>query len=243
MNKFIRRIRDHFLRDILNHLYDLDAAVHVLTTDPAYDHEAQLGFNQIESRRTMFEELIKLVDFDRFVETGTFLGHSTGYLAQTTGKPIFSVEYNYRLFRLAKMRLKKIQNISMHNMDSRAFLKEMIQNPEITNSRTFFYLDAHWGKDVPLKEEIEMIFENFEKFFILIDDFEVATDPNYIHDGYGTLKNIDFESLKNKFPLQAYYPSASAKEGDRMVTGYLALTDDHKDFKVLENFTHLKRFS
>lgn len=213
MKNPLRVIRDHFLRDLINRINDLETGMRVLTESPAYRHDGTAGFNGLEGRKRIFRELVALCEFACLVETGTYLGDSTGYMASETRLPVFSGERNPRLYSLARMRLKDIPGITLFNLDSREFLLRLRDVPEANRGRNFFYLDAHWGKDVPLREEISIIASHWRDFVIMIDDFEVPGDSGYTHGDYGTLSAIGMPALRAKHDLRVYFPTIpSAQE-------------------------------
>jgi hypothetical protein len=53
-----------------------------------------------------------------------------------------------------------------------------------------FYLDAHWNDDLPLEEELELIFSVHPHAVVMIDDFQVPDDPGYQFDEYGPGKAL-----------------------------------------------------
>jgi len=209
------KIRNHFLRDILNRLRDLETAVSVLVDSPAYRPEKDGAFNGLAGRKRIFEEVLKKYRFTRIVETGTHVGETTGYLAVKSGLPVYSSEINPNIHALAKMRLKNIPGVHLYNSDSREFIGKLSADPEMVGNETFFYLDAHWGKDCPLVEEIELIASRWGKFVIMIDDFQVPGDDGYGYDRYSTFQKMNVSligSAMRKHKLRAYFPNIPSVE-------------------------------
>ena len=67
-------------------------------------------------------------------------------------------------------------------------------------------MDAHWGEDLPLKEEVEQITNNYLNYLICIDDFAVPNDNSWGFDSYeGTKLDIDM-LLKNLENTKIYFP-------------------------------------
>ena len=231
MNKLIKKIRDHYCRDIINRLNDIETGIGVLVNSPSYIHDQEAGFNGVKGRKIIFQDLLSNYRFSHIIETGTYLGDTSGYMAKTSGIPVLTCEKNESLYSLAKMRLKKIKSIQLHNMDSREFFVELSKIPDITQNECFVYLDAHWGKDLPLKEEISIIASRWEKFVMMIDDFKVPGDDGYIHDRFGTLKYINMDRLKTKYNLCAYFPSMPSSQEEKPPTGcvVLAKNDQYAD--------------
>ena len=90
----------------------------------------------------MFDDILRVAPVQAIVETGTGLGDTTGYMAQTSQLPVHSCDLNHRFHALAKTRLSGIDDIHLHLGDSRCFLRESARGP-LADKFTFFYLDAH----------------------------------------------------------------------------------------------------
>lgn len=242
MNKLIKKIRDHFCRDIINRLNDIETGIGVLVNSPTYVHDQDAGFNGVKGRKIIFQDLLSNYNFSHIIETGTYLGDTSGYMAETCGIPVLTCEKNASLYSLAKMRLKKIKFVHLHNMDSKEFLMKLSKNPDITQSECFVYLDAHWGEDIPLKEEISIIASFWEKFVMMIDDFEVPGDDGYMHDRFGTLKYINMDSLKIKYNLCAYFPSMPSSYEPTPPTGCIVLAKNGQYADGLRNIKSLRLY-
>jgi predicted O-methyltransferase YrrM len=242
MNKYVKKIRDHFIRDIINRTNDLETAVNVLIKSPLYVAGDNVGFNGGKGRKTIFQDLLNNYQFSTIIETGTYLGDTSAYMATISGLPVFTSELNPTLYALAKMRLKNIASVTLLNLDSRKMLTELSKNKEIAGKECFIFLDAHWGKDLPLKEEISIVASNFDKFILMIDDFQVPGDSGYAHDNYGTLDYIDMAQLKKKYNLCSYFPSAPSSEEPRPPTGCVVLARNTEYANGLRKIGSLKRY-
>jgi hypothetical protein len=210
-----KAIRNHYFRDVINRLNDLEVAVRVLTESPAYEPGDTIGLNGSMSRKRLFEELVQTFDFSFVIETGTYLGDSTGYFADASKLPVCSSEIKPMLHSLAKVRLKGRSGIRLVRSDSRKFLEDMSGNPDVVQKECFFYLDAHWGKDCPLAEEIHIIASRWRKFVVMIDDFQVPSDPGYAYDRCGTFKCMNLSLIRKsvkEHDLGAYFPSTPSRE-------------------------------
>ena len=242
MNKLIKKIRDHFCRDIIDRLNDIETGISVLVNSPSYVHDQDNGFNRVKGRKIIFQDLLNNYKFFHIIETGTYLGDTSGYMAKTSGVPVLTCEKNPSLYRLAKMRLKKVELAHLHNMDSKEFLMELSKNPDITQNECFVYLDAHWGEDLPLKEEISIIASRWKKFVMMIDDFEVPGDDGYMHDSFGTLKYINIDRLKVRYNLCAYFPSMSSSQEPKPPTGCIVLAKNDQYANGLRKIKSLRLY-
>ena len=175
--------------------------------------------NGQRQRKILVEQLIRTLPFEAVVETGTWVGNSTGYLAQLSDLPVHSCELDPRFFALAKSRLAGIPGVHLNREDSRGFLNRL-SGTSIVNSFVFFYLDAHWYDDLPLAEELEIIVRRWKRFVIVVDDFQVPQHPGYKFDDYGPGAALDLQTFGKLFAslnLEVFFP----KVGPEAETGYL----------------------
>jgi hypothetical protein len=79
----------------------------------------------------------------------------------------------------------------------------------------FVYLDAHWNADLPLADELDVVFNYWPAAVIMIDDFQVPDDVGYSYDDYGQGKALTAAyiapAVTNHF-LQTLYPAAGSTE-------------------------------
>jgi len=173
-------------------------------------------FNGQSFRQLVFADLWNECRFEAIVETGTFCGSTTAFMANNANIRVYSSELNPRYFAYASKRLQTIPNVRLVHQDSRRFLKSLELARDL---RLFFYLDAHGNDDLPLREEIEYIIRSFSSFVAMIDDFEVPNDPGYAFDDYGigkclSLRDFPFHQDKR---VSVYFPNrpSQAETGAR----------------------------
>lgn len=176
--------------------------------------DSRQPFNGQHHRRLMFEEIIATCRPEALVETGTFRGTTTEFMAATR-LPLYTVERATRPFGYARQRLKGFANVKLTCGDSRKFLRDLLRREELPNDRNFFYLDAHWGKDLPLAEEIGIIFSGWPKAIVMVDDFQVPGDDGYSFDDYGPSKVLTacyLSDLTSRFALAHFYPNFPSEQ-------------------------------
>jgi len=147
-------------------------------------------FNSDPAIETLVKKLHADFDFERFIETGTFMGFTTKWLADTfPDKEIHTVESQKVTYTKAQTLLENCSNVTSYLGNSPVVLRDILQ----TKKKTFFYLDAHWADAWPLREEIEEIATSCkDNCCIMIDDFKV---PN---------RAFQFDTYKNQ-PLDLDY--------------------------------------
>jgi hypothetical protein len=173
-------------------------------------------FNGQTARRALFHDIIIHSRPRAIVETGTYLGTTTDFLADT-GLPIYSIETDPRNYGFALARLWRRRNVTLLHGDSRETLYKLINGPllALTSSSLFFYLDAHWSDDLPLAEELELVFGRCPAAVVMIDDFQVPFDAGYGYDDYGGGKALVPRYIAPAalvHGLQAFYPSTSSAD-------------------------------
>src|SRR5947199_2432339 len=161
----------------------LEAALDGLVVNPKYVSREDIGFNGQRHRKRIFSEVMSALQLEVVVETGTWLGDTTGYMAQTANRPVFSCEIDCRIHAVANKRLAEINDVHLELCDSRAFLRKLIREG-LAKKSAFFYLDAHWYEDLPLAEEIDIIATGWNHWVAMIDDFKVPDDLGYRYDSY-----------------------------------------------------------
>jgi hypothetical protein len=172
-------------------------------------------FNGQAFRRRIFDALMEL-NFAAIVETGTHLGTTTETFA-ATGLPVFTVEAQPKFYGFVRARFLRKPNVSPRLGDSRFHLRRILSglDAEMRQKPLFFYLDAHWEKDLPLAEELQIILANCAQPVIMIDDFAVADDPGYGFDKYGNGKRLErayIEPFLAGDGLALFYPAVSSAE-------------------------------
>ena len=126
---------------------------------------------------------------DYCIETGTYLGTSTIFLAGLARKT-WTIEINEAFLQKAKNRFK----YSCANLNIEAITgNSVLELPKIlksfsSNEKVLVYLDAHWLHNVPTGNEISILNEWGDLWVAVIDDFKVDHDPGYGYDSYGNLE-------------------------------------------------------
>jgi hypothetical protein len=77
----------------------------------------------------------------------------------------------------------------------------------------FFYLDAHRGPNLPLAQELDIIFARCPAAIVMIDDFQVPGDTGYGHGVRGKALTLDYIApAVQAYGLAAFYPATPAVE-------------------------------
>ena len=137
-------------------------------------------------RRAQLLQVGKRIGAEVAVETGTFRGDTTAFLARHFREP-HTVEVVPALAELARERFRKNPSVKVWDGDSSEVLRSLL--PQIKGA-VLFYLDGHdsggiTGKGVkscPVREELEIIFgsPSSRKMSVVIDDARLfGTDPDY----------------------------------------------------------------
>jgi hypothetical protein len=176
-------------------------------------------------RQQAVRRLVAAVPFDEVVETGTFRGASTEFLAALTGIPVYTAENSVRFFEFARRRLGGWPAVRVELTDSRTMLLRLSERRDVGEKTTLFYLDAHWHRDLPLREEVTIVARAWPRAVILIDDFRVPGDPGYGFDDYGPGKRLEasYLSMEELSGWGFFYPSAPSETETGARRGYIAL--------------------
>lgn len=198
-------------------------------------------FNGQQYRTRIYRDLIRTIGFSTIVETGTFRGTTTTLLAQA-GIPVYTVEAHPRYFTYARLRLRHYRHVNLSRGDSRSFLKRLADDPMFPRSRVLFYLDAHWEDDLPLRDELEIIYGHWSEAVVMIDDFEVP-GTGYTYDDYGAGKALTLDYLRPlaHLHLTAFFPAAGSEQETGMQRGCVVLCQEPQIVSALSQIETLTR--
>jgi len=173
-------------------------------------------FNGQSARQVLFVEIAVKTQPRAVVETGTARGSTTEFFSRT-GLPVFTIELQPRYYGFARARFWRQRNVKSLRGDSREALRRLFAGPlhALCSCTIFFYLDAHghMNGDLPLAEELDIVFNQCPPAVVMIDDFEVPTDPGYGYDDYGPGKALVAAYIRPAIAaheLRAFYPSTPA---------------------------------
>ncbi len=191
---------------------ETDRILDILVTEEVFQPKTGKEMNGQDGRKEIVHDLFRRIPFVAAIETGTYFGHTTGYLASALHVPVHSCEISPRYHHVARRLLRDLPGIHLHCEDARFFLDNLSRHLPTTSDPVFFYLDAHWYEDLPLVEEVELIAARWQNFVAMIDDFEVPGDPEYGYDSYGG-RDLNMELLSPALAganLQAFFPALPA---------------------------------
>jgi hypothetical protein len=178
------------------------------------------------------------------VETGTHLGTTTEFMAQT-GLPVYTIEADPRSYGFACTRFWRTPNITLLYGDSRAGLRKLLDGSlrEMSHRTLFFYLDAHWNADLPLAEELEIVFSRCPAAIVMIDDFEVPFDRGYAYDDYGPGRALTasyIAPIVSRYQLQTFGPSTPSVAESGLRRGCVVLAKENLHSKALASIPLLR---
>jgi glycosyltransferase involved in cell wall biosynthesis len=170
-------------------------------------------FNGQTGRIAIVDELVAVLKPQAIIETGTFRGISTLWFARNFNGPVWSCEAEELYIIQAQRRLRDCSNVRVEHADSRDFLKRLMPKFD-SNAPLLFYLDSHWGCDLPLREELQIIFTTHSKAVAIVDDFRIPDDPGYGWDDYGPGRRVDAAQLVGALPdgSSIYFPRLSSAD-------------------------------
>ena len=198
-------------------------------------------FNRQEGRRKLFLAILDSFQPSVLVETGTFKGTTTQFMAQVFPDRILTCEINLRWFIEAQARLSQHPNVELWRQDSRAFLRDVAQTAG-GDERVFFYLDAHWLDDLPLRGEIEFILDVWPNAIVMIDDFQVVDDAGYAFDDYGPGKALTLDLLRGLDRFSIFFPALPSEQETGAKRGCVVLASSNEAADALHRTSALRPF-
>ena len=131
------------------------------------------------------------------IETGTFLGDTTHFLA-SRGNAVVTVEVEPKLAALARVRFDGVANVRVIEGDSERLMADLIAD---LDQPALFYLDGHYSgsgtgegqHETPVVKEVEAILRDAPSgSFVIIDDarcFGQLPDYPSLHDFLSSLRD------------------------------------------------------
>lgn len=186
------------------------------------EHEDRnaLGFEGDTIMRDKIRSIIENNGIKTVVETGTYKGATTRWLAQWADK-VYTFESNEANFDIAKSTLSGCDNVCMSNIDSVDGLQTLDEHGLLNSKeKVFFFLDAHWQENNPLLDELKVISEMNIIPFISIHDFKVP-DSDLGFDSYNgqdyewswIVKSIEKIYGKDGYTIEYNSAAIGARQG------------------------------
>jgi predicted O-methyltransferase YrrM len=218
-----------------------EAAVALDLLNPELQYRWGGAFNGQAERRATFLEVIDRLQPAALVETGTYRGTSTDFMARHFAGPIHSCEIDRRCFQGSRRKLARFPQVELAQSDSRTFLRYVLARLKPA-APLLVYLDAHWWDDLPLAEEIAIILASGHEAAIMIDDFEVPDDPGYTFDDFGPGKRFCLEMLDFMAdrPEPLFYPAARSESETGSKRGAVVLSTGPRVTEALVSVTRLR---
>jgi hypothetical protein len=175
-------------------------------------YKEQVPFNGQEARRGLVEEYFRRLPPSAVVETGTYLGATTLWLASHAAQ-VHTIEMHPRYYHGSRMRLRRYKNVAVYRGDSRTALRRFLHDPDFPRNNVFFYLDAHWYDDLPLADELNLIHDGWTNWVAMVDDFAVPGDEGYEFDDYGPGRRLSVEYLPGRVTetSEIFWPTAPSE--------------------------------
>ena len=228
-------------RDLQVQLSEIENAFATLSLRPVYESSANLSFNSQNYRREIVKSLLDEFKFDAIIETGTYWGDTTGWFLENSKLPVYSCEISPAYVFTAQKRLSKFKNVHLELGDSRNFLSNLSKT-DLKDNTCFFYLDAHWLRDLPLTQEIKIIDDAWLNYVIMIDDFRVPGDDGYGYDDYGPGKRLDIRLIKpilDERSISAFFPSSPSERETGAKRGCVVLTKTGRNSDQIKKVAEL----
>jgi predicted O-methyltransferase YrrM len=199
-------------------------------------------FNGQKSRARVFNALVRAVPFQNFIETGTFLGMTTDFLARTAmsrGARVYSCEIDDRHYAIAGRAVGSLRNVHLHHGNSVDYLRSL--SAELSQAWNFVYLDAHWNDYLPLRDELSLLKE-WKNTIVMIDDFKVPFDEQFGWDKYDDEREICLEHIRDAVGDSAvFFPAYPARVEGAIARGYCMIAMSGPLQRVLDRLPSLTR--
>lgn len=152
------------------------------------------AFNEDTFLQKSYNDLVLKHLPDVLLETGTYHGKTTQYLA-SFNLPVITTEINESFYRIAQNNLQQFKNVLMLLGDSPTLLTSNFHL--IENKKVLAFLDSHWLNDKVLEKELTLLKKLSVPPIVLIHDFFVP-NKDFGYDTYSDGR-YDYVTYKSFF--------------------------------------------
>ncbi len=200
-------------------------------------------FNGQTGRQGCYRELNERFSFSAIIETGAHRGTTTALFAEAE-VPVYSIEVMARFASYSSARFCRQPHVQILHGDSRQLLRQLAQSSEVPRDNVFFYLDAHWYDDLPLREEIDIIRQHWTNWVVMVDDFAVP-GTEYQYDAYGPGRNLDEAYLRPfvQDGVELFFPTMPVEEETGYQRGSVVLGEGRSVVDRLSKCQTIQSFS
>ena len=166
-----------------------------------------------------------------FIETGTAYGDTLKFMIDNfRNTKSISCEPDHYRHEIVTNFIPEAEIVKMTSPEIFEYIKE--KYPEAHDKKTIFWLDAHGDYNGtvfwPLREEIEFIKNNYNNYYILIDDFKNPYNDNFKYDMVGNIP-CGLEYISDLVSdVNVYYPGYNelTTESWHDLIGWVLITKD-----------------
>jgi predicted O-methyltransferase YrrM len=197
-------------------------------------------FNGQVSRHKQIQQIAGQIKPNVAIETGTFLGTTTPYLATMVSGNTYTIEFLAKYAKKARMRFEsEFQSLAITLIEGNSVneIQKLLETIP-PSSVVLAYLDAHWERELPTAQELNELLLWGDNWVAVIDDFKVPGDDSYGFDQYGELV-VDQSLIPNGVRLMVPNQSAKSESGARKGTGYV-FGPAYKNTNLAEDFRDLR---
>ena len=167
-----------------------------------------------------------------FIETGTAYGDTLKFISDNFKniKVISCEPDDYRYGEVTRF-IPEAEIVKITSPQIFEHIKE--NHPDAHSKKCVFWLDAHGEYNGttfwPLREELDFIKNNYEDYYILIDDFKNPYNPNFKFDMVGNIP-CELEYIQDLIGEEdnIYYPTYNqhTSEAWHDLIGWILITKD-----------------
>jgi len=170
------------------------------------------AFNQDHHVQSEFRRLVDKWSVETIIETGTYHGQTTEYLA-SLGPVVHTIEIREDYREEALARVGGLPNVTSHLGNSPEVLERIL--PTLAGP-VLVFLDAHWQAYCPLRDELRLLALHFpNRAIVAIHDFKVPGRDF----GYDRWEDRDLELALIEDLLPALYPAGYEHHYNELAEG------------------------
>lgn len=240
---FIFQLYKNFVLKILKYKYSKNKIQNYklyIKNKKKFINETLPALNGQINRKKIINQILRSKIIFKVYETGSYHGSSSAFFSKFK-IPVHTCEISKDAYLIAKDRLQKFKKTKISNCSSVSLLKKLKKS----NREIFFYLDAHDPiLKNPLSAELDIIFNKFSNFLIMIDDFEVPGDYEYGFDSdYGRILNLSYIKKFINNNIVIFFPKIKARFETGYKRGSVVISKGAKCIQLCDSINDLKKYN
>jgi len=174
--------------------------------------EKHLPFHCDEYLMEIIDNLIKKTNAKHFIETGSYRGASIRHIAENHNINVYSCDINSINYKKSLENTKEFPHVKITLENSKDMLVRMAKEFDSkVDDPIVFWLDAHTCHESSLIDELKIIMQEYNNYYIFMDDFKNPYNSVFKHNRINFEYNLETIIKNGINPENIYFPNYNTR--------------------------------